>query len=153
MHMEEKMYKTQDELQNFNFEEAYIDEIRMNLDTFIMTLENVKILPENSCNRDIRLMRTNDITVSFQRAKIKNIVEEGFKRYDADGKLIEEVTDIEIEEEKYTGLLKSFEGSTIYSIEKNKDEYVVLVDAPEHLYDISISANQDIEEWERFINV
>lgn len=146
------MYKITNELNHFNFEEAYIDEIRMNLDTFSLYLENVKILPENSCNRDIRLMRTNDLELKIPTAKIESVVEEGFRRYDPDGKLIETVDDKVVEETLYAELFKSFEGSTIYSIERQENKYLILVDAPEHIYDITVVGGDDIEEWERFIN-
>lgn len=147
------MYKTTNELNHFQFEEAYVDEIRMNLDTFVLTLENVKILPENSCNRDIRLMRTNGIEVKIPEATIESVVEEGYRRFDPDGKLIETVDDKIIEPAEYTNLFKSFEGSQIYSLEKKEDKYLILVDAPEHIYDITVTGGDDIEEWERFINV
>ena len=50
-------YTTTDELEHFSFAEAYIADVQVTGGFFHMTLSNVTILPENSCNRDIREMR------------------------------------------------------------------------------------------------
>ena len=52
-------YHTDNELQNFRFEGAYIAETCAVNGIFEMILDNVTILPQNSCNRDIREMREN----------------------------------------------------------------------------------------------
>lgn len=147
------MYKTIEEMHHFQFEEAYIDSVGMNLDTFVMDLENVKILPENSCNRDIRLMRTNDMTFQIVKASISLICQEGFRRYDADGKLLETVNDEEIPIDQYSSLLKELDGCTLFSIEKNSGLYDICIDGPEHIYHILLKGESDIQKWERFINV
>ena len=54
-------YTTTDELEHFSFAEAYIADVQVTGGFFHMTLSNVMILPENSCNRDIRcLLYTSD---------------------------------------------------------------------------------------------
>ena len=47
-------YKTIDELNNFDFSESVISEVETMNGTFHLWLDNVTILPECSCNRDIR---------------------------------------------------------------------------------------------------
>ena len=54
-------YHTDNELQNFQFAGAYIAEMCVVNGIFEMILDNVTILPQNSCNRDIREMRTNEL--------------------------------------------------------------------------------------------
>ena len=44
-----------------------------------MTLSNVTILPENSCNRDIREMRANDLVLKIEEPVIRSLVREGYK--------------------------------------------------------------------------
>lgn len=55
---------------------------------FHMTLSNVTILPENSCNRDIREMRANDLVLKIEEPVIRSLVREGYKVYDANGALL-----------------------------------------------------------------
>ena len=59
-------YHTDNELQNFRFEGAYIAETCAVNGIFEMILDNVTILPQNSCNRDIREMRANAIKFMMQ---------------------------------------------------------------------------------------
>ena len=147
------MYRTINELNNFQFEEAYIDDMSFSGGCFTAQLENVKILPENSCNRDIRVMRTNDLKFTIKSAELTEIIIEGYKRFDADGKLIENVDDENVDLEKNPGLLSELSGATIYSIEKNDDNYVICVETEEQIFDIKIKGEDNVQEWERFLNV
>ena len=58
-------YKTIDELNNFDFSESVISEVETMNGTFHLWLDNVTILPECSCNRDIRV-------ISFIRIQSRN---------------------------------------------------------------------------------
>ena len=77
-------YKTIDELNNFDFSESVISEVETMNGTFHLWLDNVTILPECSCNRDIRVMRANGFLLSVSNPGIQEFIEEGYKRYNAD---------------------------------------------------------------------
>ena len=47
-------YTTNNEFQNFEFSEVHVNDIMYANGSFKIGLDDVKILPENSCNRDIR---------------------------------------------------------------------------------------------------
>ena len=81
-------YTTTDELEHFSFTEAYIADVQVTGGFFHMTLSNVTILPENSCNRDIREMRANDLVLKIEEPVIRSLVREGYKVYDANGILM-----------------------------------------------------------------
>ena len=49
---------------------------------FEIVFDNVTILPANSCNRDIREMRANELVLQISEPKIEALVEEGYKVYD-----------------------------------------------------------------------
>lgn len=80
-------YKTIDELNNFDFSESVISEVETMNGTFHLWLDNVTILPECSCNRDIRVMRANGFLLSVSNPGIQEFIEEGYKRYNADNVL------------------------------------------------------------------
>ena len=111
-------YYTENELQNFRFEGAYIAETCAVNGIFEMILDNVTILPQNSCNRDIREMRANELKLKIREPEITAFVEEGYKVYDADGNLEEKKEDILIAAEDQAAKLKELEGCEIYSIEQ-----------------------------------
>lgn len=146
-------YKTTNELSGFDFLDAYIGEIRALSDTFTMVLDNVKILPDNSKNRDIRKMRTNELELKIQNAKIADFVEEGYKIYDADGNLKEKKEDRPVSEADYTKEFEKLSGCVIYTLEKTGDTYEFSIDTEDHTYLLRVSGSEDIEEWERFLNL
>ena len=131
-------YKTTNELAGFDFTEAYIGEIRAMSDTFTIGLDNVKILPENTKNRDIRKMRTNELVLKIR---------------DANGNLKEKKEDRVVAADAYTEEFKKLIGCVIYTLKKEGDIYEISIDTEDHTYLIRVSGTEDTEEWERFLNL
>ena len=102
-------YHTINELDHFCFKEAYIAQICAVNGMFEIVFDNVTILPENSCNRDIREMRANELVLKISEPKIEALVEEGYKVYDANGNLKQKNEDITIAPEAYVDKLKELE--------------------------------------------
>ena len=69
-------YHTINELDHFCFKEAYIAQICAVSGMFEIVFDNVTILPENSCNRDIREMRANELVLKISEPKIEALVED-----------------------------------------------------------------------------
>ena len=86
-------YNSINELNHFDFAEASVGDIQMADNMFHMVIDNVKILPENSFNRDIRTMRTNEMLFKIEGAEVISVVEEGYNEYDADGNLKKKIAD------------------------------------------------------------
>lgn len=146
-------YETTDELEHFIFSEAYIGDVQITSGFFHMVLDNVTILPENSCNRDIRQMRANNLVLKIQDFSIASVIEEGYKVYDANGKLIKSCEDTALAENAWVEAVKGLVDGTVYSLEKQEDEYVFSIDAAnERTYALRIKGSHDVEEWERFLN-
>lgn len=147
-------YRTNNELEHFDFADAYIADIQVTSGFFHMILDNVTILPENSCNRDIRQMRTNQLLLKIEKASVESIIEEGFKVYDADGNLKDSYEDVEIEKENYFNVIKTFLGGMMYSLTKNENEYCFTIDAEnERTYNMCVSGDGDVEEWDKFFSM
>lgn len=146
-------YVTTNELEHFDFTEAYIGDVQVTNGFFHMVLDNVTILPENSCNRDIREMRANNLVLKIEKASITSIVEEGFKVYDANGKLTKTCDDVEVEAGEYAAVAKTFVDGTVYSLKKQDDQYLFCIDAVnERTYSFCVTGSGDAEEWDRFLN-
>lgn len=147
-------YKTTDEWQNFSFTEAYIADIQATNGFFHMELDNVTILPENSCNRDIRKMRTNGLLLKLEDFAITSLVEEGYKVFDANGNPMKQVEDVVIAEKEYFSVVKELVEGVIFSLEKEENTYIFSIDAAnERTYTLEVRASHDVEEWERFLNL
>lgn len=156
-------YRTVDEIQHFEFQDAEIIEIRTQQGDFILRLGYVTILPENSCNRDIRKMGTNEMTLEIQRADILRFVEEGYKVYDADGNLKTSCDDREIDPSEYRQIFEALAGGTVYSLSRRETdgqamgyEYKLYIDTDSeengHTYLLLVRGEHDVQQWERFMN-
>lgn len=150
-------YTTENEFENFDFHETYIKDLEPGNNYFHIWLDNVKILPENSKNRDIRMMRANNLMFSIQEASILSIIHEGVKIYDADGNSKGERPDEPVVPEKYTEIWPLFLEGCIYSMEKEKNEaglYTLIVDTSEgETYEIKIAGSGEKESWDKFLNM
>lgn len=150
-------YRTINELDNFKFIETHVNDIEYAGGRFSIILDNVVICSQNSCNRDIRDMRTNDLRLNIDAANIISFVEEGYKVYDPDGKLIQDDEDVEIDVGKYIEYFKLMRDSWLYEIVKTEKENIIeyqfIIDANEHTYAITVCGERDVEEWERFMNL
>lgn len=150
-------YETDNEFENFDFSETYVKDIEPGNGYFHIWLDNVKILPENSCNRDIRMMRTNNLMFVIHDMKMVSIIHEGVKIYDADGKPAGERPDEVIAEEKHMEVWPLFLEGCVYSLTKEKGEtnmYTFIVDTTEgETYEIKMKGSGEKEKWDRFLNM
>ncbi len=146
-------YRTKDELANFDFKGAQVDEIREENGHLYVELGFVTILGSNSCNRDIRRMGTNALTLQLYQVREKTLVREGYRHYDADGNLKGQQEDEVIPPEEISGLYQELAGSVIFELERSGEEYRFLIDGEERTYAFTVQAEHDIEAWERFMNI
>ena len=153
-------YTTTNEFEQFEFEEAHISDIQIVEGRFYMLLDNVKILPDNSCNRDIRKMRANELFLKVTNGSMVSLIEEGYRLYDANGKLTREILDREVSVEEYKEITDAFIDGMVYEIEKSVTEengqmqYRFVIDAAnERTYTMIVLGDGDLEEWDRFLNL
>lgn len=153
-------YTTTNEFNQFEFEEAHISDIQIVEGRFYMLLDNVKILPDNSCNRDIRKMRTNELFFKVTNGTMTSLIEEGYKLYDANGKLTREIEDRKVVASEYKEITDEFIDGMVYEVEKtiledkNQVQYRFVIDAAnERTYTMIVLGDGDLEEWDRFLNL
>ena len=115
-------YRTVDEWENFEFQDADVGQIHMENGHLYLKLGYVTILPDNSCNRDIRKMGTNELTLQLQQVEIDRIIEEGYKLYDADGNFTKSVEDQELTPEEYPKWMEEMAEQSIRSCADRQKE-------------------------------
>ncbi len=152
-------YRTVDEAGNFEFQDAEILEIKLERGHLFLNLGYVTILPENSCNRDIRKMGTNELLFQVQHVTVEKFVEEGYKVFDADGNLTGTCDDREISTEEYAQMFQELQQGNIYALLKKETgeeesplQYEIYMDANERTYLLKVRGKHDVQEWERFMN-
>ena len=147
-------YHTINEINHFEFGEAVIGDIQLTDRMFHVVLDNVKIKPENSCNRDIRTMRTNELFLKLDEAEIISLEEEGYSEYDANGNLRHTYEDVTIEPEKYRETEGVLVEGTVYELKFEESVYCFVFDGTDdRVYVLKVAASGDEESWNRFLEV
>lgn len=151
-------YQATNEMNHFEFDEAQVGNIQVTEGMFHLVLDNVRILPENSCNRDIRTMRCNELLFKIENPAIREVVEEGYKLYDADGNLKQTLEDTRVAPEQYPGVWEVVLEGAVYSAEKQECDgkytyHFVIGGTNERTYSIQLEGTGETEEWERFLNL
>ena len=147
-------YHTINEINHFEFGEAVIGDVQLTDRMFHVVLDNVKIKPENSCNRDIRTMRTNELFLKLDEAEIISLVEEGYSEYDANGNLKHTYEDVTVEPDEYKQKEEVLVEGTIYELKLADGVYSFVIDGTdERTYTLKVAASGDEESWNRFLEV
>ncbi|MCH5268493.1 MAG: subtilin biosynthesis sensor protein SpaK [Lachnospiraceae bacterium] len=146
-------FHTTDELNTFLFEGAVLNDVETANGRVKIILDNVTILPENSCNRDVRKMRANAFCITFTDGGIIRLVEEGYKVFDADGNLRQTVEDRDMSEEEIQAGLRELADLEVYEISREEDRYIMIVDGEDHSFRLEIRAEHDYEEWNKFLSI
>lgn len=147
-------YHTINELNHFEFGEAVVGDLQLADRMFHAVLDNVKILPENSCNRDIRTMRTNELLLKLDEAEIIALIEEGYREYDADGNLKHTYEDVTVEPEQYKEKEEVLIEGTVYELKLENGVYSFVIDGTdERTYTLQVAASGDEEFWNRFLEL
>jgi hypothetical protein len=147
-------YQTNNEFDHFTFEETHIAYIQVMDGIFHILLDNVKILPENSCNRDIRKMRCNSLELQIENPVITEVIREGYRLLNADGVVHDTVNDEIVAPADYVGVWEVFSDAEVYDITRQDQEYTFVVDATdERTYTVRVRGTSDAERWERFLEL
>lgn len=151
-------YQTRNEFEHFVYSDGQIGSVEITSGFFHLWMDNIGILPECSANRDIRQMRCNSMLFRIENMKLEAFVLEGYRYYDANGKLLREDPDREVAPEEYEASLKSLAEGYMVSLEKTPAEdgrfiYTLVADSSEDsTFCITISGTADVEEWDRFLS-
>lgn len=145
-------YRTVNEIEHFDFSNGQIFQISYFSGQMIFQLGYVTILGSNSCNRDIRDMGTNELTLKIQKVSQVKVILEGYKLYDADGNLKSSCQDEVIPEDRYKEVFQELENSVIYELDYKEGKYCFYIDTEERTYTIEVEGQDNIQEWERFMN-
>ena len=160
-------FKSVDEIYNFDFQDAQVFKFRANDDGISFELESLIVEPENSQNDNCTKSYAATTRVRLIDGKLIGAVKDGFKRYDADNKLIEQVEDSYVDNDQMKYILKAAEGAFLFAMdadsesEEGKFLYNISVEFPsKEQYDIAggvsyqlkVSFTKAIFEWDRYMN-
>ena len=152
-------YKTVNETENFIYKDCNINEAYFDNMMISFVVEALIVKATNSKNTNYTDSYAGDAEVNFVRPAIMSVIHAGYKKYDAEDKLIEEVEDKEVSLDHnqmrsmftgayLTGIDKESEGVYRLSMElADEDPYAVA-----DVYEVRISCDEVIIEWDKYLN-
>lgn len=170
------MFKAVNELEHFGYQDAVIrgfqiipagsaDGVEDEGQTFAISLEAVIVRSDNSQNSNYTDSYAGDLTMRLMGANIQKGVKEGYKYYDANDVLLEEVPDTPLSIMEIHQLIKNLDGAYLWAMQavepaQNKTGhylYLMGIDVnadtdEEATYWLQIEFDKSIMEWERYMN-
>ncbi len=160
-------YKAIDEMEHFGFRDAKIIEFERSDAGLKLVLEAVIVKANNSQNSNYTDSYAGELTMRLVGGKIQKGVREGYKYYDANDVLVEEVPDTPLTEDEITALLAGAKDDYLFDVAKVNDAenktghflYLFGIDVPGESdedeivsYWLQIEFAQSILEWDRYMN-
>lgn len=105
------------ELDKFIFDDCQIVEAKQKGDDLIFEVAALIVGARNSQNTNYTESYADDTVMTFHDAQIEAAIEEGYKVFDADDKLVSETPDKVIDAQDYQGMLKALESGFLFNIE------------------------------------
>lgn len=160
-------FKSVDEIFNFDFQDATVSKIKFGEDNISFLLDALIVEPENSQNENYTKSYADTVKVRLENGKLISGVKDGYKRYDANDKLLEEVDDQSLDNEETKIILKSAEGVYLYAMDACKESeegnfvYNISLEFPSKIaydtsvtnsYQVKVSFTKAVFEWDKYMN-
>lgn len=159
-------FQSIDELQQFSFEDCQIDSISIQADGIYLEVEALIVLPNNSQNTNYTASYADVTQIRLQGGKLLKGWLAGYKYYDANDNLLDEVPDKLLEASEIEQICKQISGAYLYSldcIDKSADGHniyamgIEFADEEEYStdsvnYRFEITFDKAIVNWERYLN-
>ena len=159
------MFISYNEAEHFSYEDCVIREFKIENDSICVTAEALIVEPDNSQNSNYTRSYADTATISFEGARVINAVKEGFRRYDADDRLLEEIPDRTLDGDETKNLLSGLCDQYLYDliqagINGEERNYVLGIEmvtdditgADADSYQILIQCTGMTVSWERYLN-
>lgn len=158
-------FKSVNEIFNFDFQDATISNVKIG-DDITFNLEALIIEPENSQNDNYTKSYADTSKVKLTNGKLLSAIRDGYRHYDANDKLIEDVADESLDLDQSKMILKGCNGAYLYAIEMCNESsedlfvYNLCVEFPNMDYDTTVtksyqfkvSFTESVITWERYMN-
>ena len=160
-------FKSVNEIYNFDFADSTISNFKINDEYISFELDALIIEPENSQNENYTKSYADTVKVKFIKGKLLGGIKDGYKRYDANNKLLEDVPDEPVDIEEAKILLKSVNGAYLYAMDAchGSNEslflYEISIEFPSKIpYDTSVTKSyrfkfnftESVFEWNKYLN-
>lgn len=151
-------FQTKNALNLFSFDEVTIKQIEQGRDSVTVVMDALIAKALNPNNEELVDRFVDTANVRFAGGQISEIIKEGYKYYDANGKLLKVEQDRILPRTEYDSFLKKCNDIYLFDIIAADDtegayEYQLGVDLDTtDTYWITIKCAETVVEWEKFKN-
>ena len=158
-------FKSVNEIEKFTFDDCVISSFKVNEAGIILVFEALIVDSNNSQNTNYTESYADTTTVRLLDGKIISAKKDGYRYYDANEVLMEEVPDTVLSDVETENIIKICEGAYLYYMEKDADNEsskniynigLEFTDEEDNTaadsYEIKVSFSDVIFTWERFLN-
>lgn len=160
-------FKSVDELFNFDFQDVVIKGVEIIPEGITFTVDALIVEPENTQNENFIKSYADTAKIRFSGGRIYSGVRDGYKRYDANDKLLSEVPDTSLSENEVKTVLEKSNGAYLYAVDRNDESkeddfyYTISIEFPHEeefdtnateSYQIVIRFSKAIVTWEKYLN-
>lgn len=118
------MFQSTNELDKFSYNDCVIKAVTIRDNTIALQVEALIVEPDNSQNTNYTRSYAGDAAITYTQGRICKVLKEGYRYYDANDVLQEEVPDTVLSEEEITTLLTQLTDTYLYDIQMVKPEDV-----------------------------
>ncbi len=146
------------EISKFSFEDAVLVKFERAMTTIWLTVDALIVKANNSQNTNYTDSYADTAEITLSGTEIIALLKEGYSRYDADDKLIEEVPDEPVAPDEYHTVFKEIAGAYLATFECEDDEYVLEFEIPDEVgaigdtYELHVKASDITVTWDRYLN-
>ena len=160
-------FKSVDEIFNFDFQDATVNNVKINDEGISFNLEALIVESENSQNENFTKSYAGTTKVKLESGKIISAIRDGYRQYDANDKLINEVEDTVLDKDQAKLIFKNVNGAYLYAMDlcpESTDElfvYNICIEFPnEEEYDTSVTKSYQFKvsfihstfSWDNYMN-
>lgn len=159
-------FVSKNEIENFSFEDCQVQDLNMSTDDFVMTLDALIVKERNTQNSNFTQSYADTTKLILRSARITSVTLAGYKVYDANDNLLEEIKDQEIPESDWQEICKKLPGTYLYRCIENPKvdgnycydfEFEQFsdsqsIDLREDTFIIKICFEESVFSWDRYLN-
>lgn len=160
-------FRSVNEIHNFDFQDALIKNVKTKDNDYILEIDALIVEPENSQNENFTKSYADIAKITLKDAKILSGVKDGYKHYDANDKLLEEIADASMEASSISTIFNNAKGAYLYAVDlcdESTDDlfvYNFCIEFPSKeaydtcvttSYQVKISFKEVVVNWEKYLN-
>ena len=151
-------FRSVNEFTSIDFNDSTMKNLSITDQQMVVTAEGVIIKANNSVNQRFEDMYTVLLEMTFDHFRILHFDEQGYRHYDADGQLLEQIPDRPLSEDEQKTVLHLAKDSYIFLVEKCPDQegYEIIFDITNEEEDTTTTDqlffdfDGCVAQWDRF---